>query len=51
MQAPENGSSYFVKMVHDGIRYGDMQLICEAYYIMKDTLGIDNNDMSQILNE
>jgi len=32
------GASHFVKMVHNGIEYGDMQLICEAYHIMKDVL-------------
>ncbi|NSW95686.1 MAG: NADP-dependent phosphogluconate dehydrogenase, partial [Bacteroidales bacterium] len=35
----ENGAGHFVKMVHNGIEYGDMQLICEAYQIMKDLLG------------
>ena len=47
----EDGSGHFVKMVHNGIEYGDMQLICEAYHIMKDTLGIDNDEMSEIFNE
>lgn len=36
----ENGAGHFVKMVHNGIEYGDMQLICEAYHLMKDVLGI-----------
>ena len=31
----EGGSGHFVKMVHNGIEYGDMQLICEAYHLMK----------------
>ena len=35
----EDGSGHFVKMVHNGIEYGDMQLICEAYNLMKDALG------------
>ena len=47
----EDGSGHFVKMVHNGIEYGDMQLICEAYHIMKGTLGIDNDEMSEIFNE
>ena len=36
----ENGAGHFVKMVHNGIEYGDMQLICEAYQIMKELLGM-----------
>lgn len=35
----EDGAGHFVKMVHNGIEYGDMQLICEAYNLMKDVLG------------
>ena len=37
----ENGAGHFVKMVHNGIEYGDMQLICEIYQIMKDLLGTE----------
>merc|ERR1711935_123985 len=47
----EGGSGHFVKMVHNGIEYGDMQLICEAYHLMKDTLGMDNDEMSEIFDE
>jgi len=47
----EDGSGHFVKMVHNGIEYGDMQLICEAYHLMKDTLGMGNDEMSEIFNE
>ena len=36
----ENGAGHFVKMVHNGIEYGDMQLICEAYQLMRDLLGM-----------
>jgi 6-phosphogluconate dehydrogenase (decarboxylating) len=36
----EDGIGHFVKMVHNRIDYGDMQLICEAYHLMKDTLGM-----------
>ena len=39
----EDGSGHFVKMVHNGIEYGDMQLICEAYNLMKDTLGMSHD--------
>ena len=35
----ENGAGHYVKMVHNGIEYGDMQLICEAYHLMRDGLG------------
>jgi 6-phosphogluconate dehydrogenase len=47
----ENGAGHFVKMVHNGIYYGDMQLICEAYYIMKEGLGLGNDEMSAIFSE
>jgi 6-phosphogluconate dehydrogenase len=41
----ENGAGHFVKMVHNGIEYGDMQLICETYQIMKDLLGFSYDEM------
>jgi 6-phosphogluconate dehydrogenase len=41
----ENGAGHFVKMVHNGIEYGDMQLICEAYQIMKDLIGLTYEEM------
>ncbi|HOG75881.1 MAG: decarboxylating NADP(+)-dependent phosphogluconate dehydrogenase [Candidatus Marinimicrobia bacterium] len=44
----ENGAGHFVKMVHNGIEYGDMQLICEAYQIMKDLLGLSYPEMHQV---
>merc|ERR1712045_687489 len=47
----EDGSGHFVKMVHNGIEYGDMQLICEAYNLMKDALGMDHDEMAAILAE
>jgi len=47
----EDGSGHFVKMVHNGIEYGDMQLICEAYHLMKNALHLDNEEMSQIFTE
>lgn len=45
------GSGHFVKMIHNGIEYGDMQLISEAYFMMKNTLGFDNEKMSEIFGE
>ncbi len=47
----EGGAGHFVKMVHNGIEYGDMQLICEAYQIMKDGLGLSNEEMHAIFAE
>jgi 6-phosphogluconate dehydrogenase len=47
----ENGAGHFVKMVHNGIEYGDMQMICETYQIMKDLLGMSNKEMYQVLKE
>ncbi len=44
----ENGAGHFVKMVHNGIEYGDMQLICEAYQIMKDLLGMSYDEMHDV---
>ena len=45
----ENGAGHFVKMVHNGIEYGDMQLICEAYQLMRDGLGMSNEEMHEVL--
>ena len=47
----ENGAGHFVKMVHNGIEYGDMQLICEAYQIMKEYLGMSYDEMHETLKE
>ena len=44
----EGGAGHFVKMVHNGIEYGDMQLICEAYQLMKDYLGMSAAEMHQV---
>ncbi len=44
----ENGAGHFVKMTHNGIEYGDMQLICESYYLMKHLLGLGNEEMHQV---
>jgi 6-phosphogluconate dehydrogenase len=43
----ENGAGHFVKMVHNGIEYGDMQMICETYLMMKDGLGMSNEEMHE----
>lgn len=47
----ENGAGHFVKMVHNGIEYGDMQLICEVYQIMKDLLGMSAKEMHEVFKE
>ncbi len=44
----ENGAGHFVKMVHNGIEYGDMQLICEAYQLMRDGLGLSAEELHEI---
>lgn len=43
-----NGAGHYVKMVHNGIEYGDIQIICEAYSYMKDYLQMSNAQMSQV---
>ncbi|MCX8063873.1 MAG: decarboxylating NADP(+)-dependent phosphogluconate dehydrogenase [Candidatus Hydrogenedentes bacterium] len=47
----ENGAGHFVKMVHNGIEYGDMQMICETYHLMKMGLGMTNEEMHQVFAE
>jgi 6-phosphogluconate dehydrogenase len=47
----EQGAGHYVKMVHNGIEYGDMQLICEAYNIMKHGLGMSADDMHPVFAE
>lgn len=47
----ENGAGHFVKMVHNGIEYGDMQLICEAYQIMKELLNMSSGEMHEVFKE
>ena len=44
----EDGAGHFVKMVHNGIEYGDMQLICEAYQVMKELLGMSAGEMHEV---
>ena len=47
----QGGAGHFVKMVHNGIEYGDIQLICECYQIMKDFLGMSNEEMRGTFDE
>jgi 6-phosphogluconate dehydrogenase len=47
----ENGAGHFVKMVHNGIEYGDMELICETYDIMKNILGLSYPEMRDVFDE
>jgi len=46
-----DGAGHFVKMVHNGIEYGDMQMICETYHLMKQALGMTNDEMSAAFSE
>ena len=47
----EEGSGHFVKMVHNGIEYGDMQIICEAYDLMRSVLGMSPDEISKVFAE
>lgn len=47
----EDGAGHFVKMVHNGIEYGDMQIINEAYHVMKDVLGMSADEMHEVFAE
>ncbi len=47
----EGGAGHYVKMVHNGIEYGDMQLTCEAYQLMKDGLGMTPDEMHLVFKE
>jgi 6-phosphogluconate dehydrogenase len=47
----EGGAGHYVKMVHNGIEYGDMQLICEAYQLLKDGLGLGADELATIFTE
>lgn len=46
-----DGAGHYVKMVHNGIEYGDMQLICEAYAILKNGLGLSNEELADVFGE
>src|SRR6058998_1661718 len=47
----ENGAGHYVKMVHNGIEYGDMELICEAYHLMRVGLGMTADQMQPVFAE
>ncbi len=47
----EDGAGHYVKMVHNGIEYGDMQLICEAYYLLKHAIGLTNEELHEVFKE
>src|SRR5881398_463686 len=47
----ENGAGHYVKMVHNGIEYGDMELICEAYNLMKTGLGLSAEQMHEVFDQ
>lgn len=47
----ENGAGHYVKMVHNGIEYGDMQLICEAYQLLKDVLRLSPDELHEVFAE
>lgn len=46
-----DGAGHFVKMVHNGIEYGDMQLICESYHLMKDLLGLSADELRDVFDK
>ncbi|SDM93757.1 6-phosphogluconate dehydrogenase [Paenibacillus sp. yr247] len=46
-----DGAGHYVKMVHNGIEYGDMQLICEAYQLLKDVLNVSTEELHEIFTE
>ncbi|MBG9793883.1 6-phosphogluconate dehydrogenase [Paenibacillus dendritiformis] len=46
-----DGAGHYVKMVHNGIEYGDMQLICEAYHLLTTVLGVDTKELHSIFTE
>jgi len=45
------GAGHYVKMVHNGIEYGDMQLICEAYFVLQQVLGLTNDELYAVFDE
>ena len=47
----DDGAGHFVKMVHNGIEYADMQLICEAYHLMKNALGMTTDEMHDVFTD
>jgi len=47
----DGGAGHYVKMVHNGIEYGDMQIICEGYHLMKSLLGMKPDDLAPVFEE
>ena len=47
----ERGAGHYTKMIHNGIEYGDMQLICEAYNLLSVALNLDADELSEVFNE
>ncbi len=47
----QRGAGHYVKMVHNGIEYGDMQLICEAYWMLKNAVGFTNEELYDVFTE
>lgn len=47
----DNGAGHYVKMIHNGIEYGDIQLICEAYALMKNLLNLENDEIATIFTD
>jgi 6-phosphogluconate dehydrogenase len=47
----EDGAGHYVKMVHNGIEYGDMQLICEAYFLLKHAIGLTNEELHRVFKK
>ena len=47
----DGGAGHYVKMVHNGIEYGDMQLICEAYLMLKEAVGLTNDELYDVFDE
>ena len=47
----EDGAGHYVKMVHNGIEYGDMQLICEAYHLLKEGIGLSAAELHDVFEE
>ncbi|MEE8347934.1 MAG: NADP-dependent phosphogluconate dehydrogenase [Acidobacteriota bacterium] len=45
-----DGAGHFVKMIHNGIEYGDMQLIAESYHILRDVLGLESTELADIFD-
>ena len=45
------GAGHYVKMVHNGIEYGDMQLICEAYHMLRDAIGLSNDELYETFSD